>query len=61
MLFAAVLMTIPNSNVCPQGQLSIALQKVKIQLLLCILLFNFSVFVIFNSNDSTLEQTIMVK
>ena len=48
MLFAAVLMNIPNSNVCPQGELSIVPQKVKIQLLLCILFFNFLVFVIFN-------------
>ena len=50
MLFAAVLINIPNSNVCPQGELSIVAQKVKIQLLLCILIFNFSVFVIFNNN-----------
>ena len=50
MFFAAVLINIPNSNACPQGELSIVPQKVKIQLLLCILIFNFSVFVIFNSN-----------
>ena len=58
MLFAAVLMNIRNSNV---WELPIVLQKVKIQLLFCILIFNCSVFVIFNSNVSTLEQTIMVK
>ena len=50
MLFADVLMNIPNSNVCSHRELSIVPQKVKIQLLLCILIFNFSVFVIFNSN-----------
>ena len=50
MLFAAVLIIIPNSYVSPQGELSIVPQKVKIELLLRILIFNFSVFVIFNSN-----------
>ena len=49
LLFAAMLMNVPNSNVCPQGELSIVPQKVKIQLL-CILIFNFWVFVIFSSN-----------